>query len=235
MQDAVFKGIALDLSLASQEALALMMDETADMGLYDEILVANKDKIPVVKMVYDHPRTPDDVRARAANVLRAPVLSHTQIEKLKQRDKEARAKVADEVRKESLTKKVQRLGVGEKIKMAQTGNGEVRGVLLRDSNKMVCMTVMANPKLTDAEVEAVARNRSIFEEALRLIVKNKEWMKNYSIMNSIVNNPKTPPPLAIGQIKFLKKRDLNKLEKNKNVSEVVRNTAKKLVKKRQSG
>jgi hypothetical protein len=224
------KSIALDMSRASFEAIDLMMEESADDSIFSEILSANKTRTEVVKKLYEHARTPDGVRASAANLLRIPVLAKTQIEALKQREKETRAKVAEKAKKESLAKKLQNLGVGEKIKLAQTGNKPVRSLLLADTNKLVVLTALGNPKITDQEVEAVARNRSVVEDALRIIVKNKEWMKSYTIMSAVITNPKTPPGLAMGFVKLLKKRDVMLLSKNKGVCDAVRNSALKIVK-----
>jgi hypothetical protein len=122
------------------------------------------------------------------------------------------------------------MGVGEKVKLAQTGNKAVRNVLLAESNKIVVLTALGNPKITEPEVEAVARNRSVVEDALREIAKNKEWMKSYSIMSAVIHNPKTPPGIAMKYVKFLKKRDIGLLSKNKGVSDAVRNAALRIVK-----
>ena len=227
------KSIALDMSSASFEAIDLMMEESADDSVFSEILSANKTRTEVVKKLYEHARTPDDVRARAANLLRAPVLAKTQIEALQQREKETKAKIAEKAKKESLAKKLQSLRVGEKIKLAQTGNKPVRNLLLADSNKLVVLTALGNPKITDPEVESVARNRSVAEDALRIIAKNKEWMKKYTIMSAVITNPKTPPGLAMGFVKLLKKKDMMLLSKNKGVCDAVRTSALRIVKAQQ--
>jgi hypothetical protein len=224
------KGIALDLSSASSEAIDMMMDESADDSVFGEILSTNRARVEVVKKLYEHARTPDEVRERAAQLLRAPVMAKTQIEALRKRDRETRAKVAEKAKKESLVKRVQNMGVGEKVKLAQTGNKAVRNVLLAESNKIVVLTVLGNPKITEPEVEAVARNRSVVEDALREIAKNKEWMKSYTIMAAVIHNPKTPPGIAMKYVKFLKKKDVGLLSKNKGVSDAVRNAALRLAK-----
>jgi hypothetical protein len=224
------RGIALDLSSASTEAIEMMMDESSDDSVFGEILSSNRARVEVVKRLYDHARTPDDVRERAAQLLRAPVMAKTQVAAIRKRDAEARAKVAEKAKKESLVKRLQNMGMGEKVKLAQTGNRSIRNILLADSNKMVVLTALGNPKITEPEVEAVARNRSIVEDALREIAKNKEWMKNYTIMSQLILNPKTPPGISMNYVKFLKKKDLALLSKNKGVSDAVRNTALRLVK-----
>lgn len=227
------KDMELDLSTASVEAIELMMEESADDSVFGEILSANRSRPEVIKRLYQHSRTPDEVRAKAANLLRIPEMAQAQVDALRKREQEERERIAEKVKKENLMKKIQGLGVGEKIKLAQTGNKSIRNVLLTDTNKLVVLTALENPKITEPEIEAVARNRSIVEDALRRIAKNREWMKSYSIMSAVITNPKTPPGLAINFVKFLKKKDLMLLSKNKGVSDAVRNAALKLVKAKQ--
>ncbi len=228
-----FKGTEMDLSTASVEAIELLMEESADDSVFGEILSANGSRPEVMKRLYQHSRTPDEVRAKAANLLRIPEMAKTQVDALRKREQEERERIAEKVKKETLMKKIQSLGVGEKIKLAQTGNKSIRNILFTDTNKLVVLTALENPKITEPEVEAVARNRSIVEDALRKIAKNREWMKSYSIMAAVITNPKTPPGLAINFVKFLKKKDLMLLSKNKGVSDAVRNAALKLVKAKQ--
>lgn len=219
-----------DLSAASMEAIEIILDESADDSAFGEILRANRSRPDVVKRLYEHSRTPDEVRAQAANLLRVPEMAKSQVEALRKREQEEKERVAERVKKEGLMKKVQALGVGEKLKLAQTGNKSVRTLLLSDTNKLVVLTALDNPKITEPEIEAVARNRSIIEDAMRKIAKNREWMKSYSIMTAVITNPKTPPGLAINFVKYLKKKDLVLLSKNKGVPDAVRNAAIKLVK-----
>ena len=55
-------------------------------------------------------------------------------------------------------------------------------------------------------------------------------MKNYSIKLALINNPKTPIGISMPFVASLKKKDLQQIEKNKNVPEGVRAMAKKMIK-----
>ena len=44
-----------------------------------------------------------------------------------------------------------------------------RAILIRDPNKMVTVAVLSSPKLTETEVESIARMTSVSEEALRIV------------------------------------------------------------------
>ena len=56
----------------------------------------------------------------------------------------------------------------------------------------------------------------------------KEWMKNYGVLLAVVSNPKTPAGVAVPLLYGVKIKDLASLEKNRNIAEVIRTTAKKL-------
>jgi hypothetical protein len=59
-------------------------------------------------------------------------------------------------------------------------------------------------------------------------------MKNYNVILGLVTNPKTPPGISVVLVNELKTRDLAILEKNKNVIEGVRATAKKILRARKA-
>jgi hypothetical protein len=92
------------------------------------------------------------------------------------------------------------------------------------------MSVLENARITDGEVEQIARSRSVVEDAIRKIAKNNEWLKNYKVIYALATNPKTPPALAMRFLPSLNKKDISLLEKSKSVSEAVRSMAKKLSK-----
>lgn len=132
----------------------------------------------------------------------------------------------------NLTKKVMKMNVAEKIKMALMGNKEARSILVKDSNKIVANAVLESPKLTDIEIEEISRSRSVSDEIIRKIANNNEWVRNYTVKNNLVNNPKTPIPTAIKFLNFLTKRDLMLVSKSKNVPSPVATAARKLLQKR---
>ena len=219
--------IELDLSTTSTETIEVFVEEASDPDIFQEILQKNRNRYEVLKILLDNPNTPDDIRQEVASVMSLPVPSVKSIAEDRKRMAEQKARDIQKVR---ISRKIQNMTISEKVKLGMKGSGEARGILMKDSNKLVVLAVLDNPRLTDTEVEAMARSRSIIEDALRRIAKNKDWMKNYSTMYAIVTNPKTPPAIAMRFIPTIKKKDLGLLEKNKNVSEAVRTMAKKLVK-----
>ena len=135
--------------------------------------------------------------------------------------------------KETLIQKISRMTVVEKIKAALTGNMESRMLLIRDSNKLVSRAVLQSPKLSDSEMESYASAKNVSEEVLRLIAMNRAFMKSYSIIRSLVNNPRAPLDITLGMITRLNDRDLKMLGSNRNVPETIRTTAIKLLKQKE--
>lgn len=129
---------------------------------------------------------------------------------------------------------VQRLSVGERLRLALRGNKEVRSILIRDGARTVAMNVLDNPRLSEGEIEQFAKSKQVGEDVLREIAKNREWCRSYGIVAALTGNPKTPPGVALPLLNQMKKKDLENLEKNKNVSEAVRAGAKRLVAQRRT-
>jgi len=223
-------GIELDLAGASLETLELFVDESDDPDLFKEILDKNTTRVDVVRLLFDHPNTPEEVRAIAAGMLSLPVPT---METVTEQRKKAAEQKAQEIQKDRLIRRIAKMTVSEKVKLAMKGSGEARSILLKDSNKLVVMSVLENPRLTESEVLAIARSKSIFEEAIRAIASNREWVKSYSVQLALVTNSKTPPALGLKFVPYLKKKDLGLLEKNKNVSDAIRSLAKKMAKSTQ--
>jgi len=123
----------------------------------------------------------------------------------------------------------QSLGVGDKIKIALTGDKEWRSLLIKDSNKLVNSAVVKNPRITEPEILTIAKSVIQNEEILRIICQNKEWIKNPSIRKALVLNNKTPLPVAIRFMGFLTEKDLQGMAKSKNISSVLANNARRML------
>lgn len=212
--------VGASLSELSGLAISVLLDESEDIEIFRELLETNLDNPAVLKILREHPRTPPDVRQSASKQLDLPTPGETHLQALQTAYLEQRAAEtpeAYETKRETLTMKLRKLTIGEKVVLSTKGNKEVRGILLKDSSKLVVLGVINSPKITDSEIEMAARSRNIMEEALRAISKKKEWMKNYNILLALITNPKTPPGISLHYAGFLKTKDLALLAKNKNI------------------
>jgi hypothetical protein len=131
-------------------------------------------------------------------------------------------------RHETLLQKIARLTVAQKVRRALMGSQEERLILIRDSNRVVVRSVIQSPKLSDSEVESFAAMRNVQEEVLRIISKNRVFMRNSTVIRALVFNPRSPIDVSLPLIKLLKDRDLKLLTIDKNVPDAVRNSAVRL-------
>ncbi len=129
----------------------------------------------------------------------------------------------------SVYQKIFKMTVPERVQLARKGSREERGILIKDPNRMVSEGVIHSPKITETEAETFSSMRNMSEEILRSIAANRDWIKNYKIVFNLVNNPKTPIPTALGFLNRLLHKDVFNLSRNKNVPDVIRKAAARLV------
>lgn len=123
----------------------------------------------------------------------------------------------------------QTMGISEKIKMGMTGDKEWRMLLIKDTNKLISISVIKNPRITEAEVLTIAKSSVNNDDILREICVNKEWVKNYQIKKSLVENHKTPLHHALRFLSALTEKDLTMLSRSKNISSVIATQARRLL------
>ena len=112
--------------------------------------------------------------------------------------------------------------------LAMRGNKEERAILIRDSTKLVSLSVLDSPKVSDAEVEKIALQKNVLEAVLRAIPMKRKFAKNYNIMRNLVQNPRTPLDLSLSLMKNLLVHDLKNLCGNKEVSDTIRKVAMRM-------
>ena len=138
--------------------------------------------------------------------------------------------IADEEDDErSAMQRLQEMTVPQKMSRAMKGTREERSILVRDPNKLISAAVLSSPKLTDSEVEAFAKMSSVSEDILRIISRNRNWVKNYVVVSALAKNPKTPLPISMNLLNRLNEKDLKILSTNRNIPEVLRTTARKKI------
>jgi hypothetical protein len=125
----------------------------------------------------------------------------------------------------SLMEQIRSMTAAQKIKLALTGDKDARGVLIKEPNEQITSSVLRNPRITEEEILKLTSTRGTSDNILRLIAKNKEWMKNYRMKNTLVLNPKTPLSISMRLVNQLYDKDLKNMSKSKNISTVLANAA----------
>ncbi|HWF88676.1 MAG TPA: hypothetical protein VN659_07575, partial [Pyrinomonadaceae bacterium] len=108
----------------------------------------------------------------------------------------------------SLIRRIMFMNTKDRIKLAMKGDREARGILIRDSNKVVCSAVVKNPRITEQEIENIAAMRTVADEVLRIIALNRSWVRSYLIIHNLARNPRTPIPTAMNILPRIRTKDL---------------------------
>ena len=140
----------------------------------------------------------------------------------------------DVAKRVTLLQRLSRMRVVERVQMAVKGNREERMLLIRDPCRVVQRAVLQSPQLTEREVESFAGMASLGEEALRLIATNRKYRKNYTIVRSLMSNPKTPLEISLHLLPTVTAQDLKSLVSNKNIPDTLRTAANRLQRQRAS-
>jgi hypothetical protein len=129
----------------------------------------------------------------------------------------------------SAAERIARMNVAQRISLAMKGSREERAVLIRDPNKIVAVAVLSSPKITESEIESIAKMASLSDEILRIIANTRQWMKRYAVMAALARNPKTPVAISMNLLPRLTDKDLRAISADRNVPEVLRITARQKV------
>lgn len=136
--------------------------------------------------------------------------------------------IKSEAESSDVRQQLQKATLPQKIKLAMFGNSTVRGLLIQDTNKMISLLVLRNPKMQAHEVEAFAKNPNTADYILRGIADNREWMRSYQLKRSIVMNPKSPGDVSLKWLRHLQGDDVKRISKSKNLPNLVITAAKKM-------
>jgi hypothetical protein len=135
----------------------------------------------------------------------------------------------EEAPKGSLSERLKAMSVPEKMQLALAGSRDERAGLFRDTNKMLHVFVLKNPRIGLDEVQAAAKMPQLSPEALKMIAEHREWSGNPIVASALVRNPKTPLPLALKLLDRVPMTDLRAIAKGGAREQVVHAARKKVV------
>lgn len=131
--------------------------------------------------------------------------------------------------RDSIIQTIAKMGFTDRLKAAFKGSREMRAILVRDPNKMIAAAVLSSPKLTEKEVESIARMANVSDDVLRIIGGNRAWTKNYSVVVGLTRNPKTPIGMSLNMLARLNDSDVKIVSTDRNVPEALRAAARRKV------
>jgi HEAT repeat protein len=131
-----------------------------------------------------------------------------------------------------IIRKLAKMNVAQRVKLALLGTREERAILIRDPSKVVFRAVLSSPKLTEMEIESFAALKNVSQDVLRLISMNRKFMKNYTVTRNLAGNPRVPIDVSLPLLKHLLPNDLRSIAVSRDVPDTVRKMAQKLIKTR---
>lgn len=129
----------------------------------------------------------------------------------------------------SALEKIAAMNPAQRLALAMKGTREDRGILIRDPNKIVAVAVLCSPKVTEAEIEGIAKMANVSDEILRIIGTTRAWSKSYAVVSALTRNPKTPLAVSMNLLSRLNDREVKLLATDRNVPDVLRAAARKKI------
>lgn len=128
-----------------------------------------------------------------------------------------------------IRRRLQRMGMDDKINLALAGGREERMALAMDSNKAIHHHLLKNAKISLDEIAFMARLPSLNPDVLDKISENPQYTQNPQITKALVFNPRTPVRTAIRLLDRMSRNDLVALSKRNNMNTRLVMAAKKKV------
>ncbi len=162
----------LDLHQVARSTLqSLIRESTTDPKLLDQIARLYFKDIELMKDLIPHPLMPPDTLVflhesgfpeiqRELESRLDPLPATLEAYKKQSQSKQGAPHPARKAEAETdgtLYQRIRRMTVSEKIHFAMNADKMSRSLLIMDSNKMVALAVVECPKLTEQEVESIAR------------------------------------------------------------------------------
>lgn len=124
------------------------------------------------------------------------------------------------------------LTLGERKALARKPSRAALEKLLRDPHPEVIRNVLANPRLTEDDVVRIAARRPAIPDAIAEIAKNPKWSARVRVRMALIQNPGTPPSIAVPLVGLLIRPELREVLLAADVQPIVRAAATELLERR---
>lgn len=121
------------------------------------------------------------------------------------------------------------MDTSEKIRMAQTAEGEELWKLVREHHTEIISNVTLNRNFTEDMALFVARKRNLSPELLDFLAQDVRFKESYKLKLAISKNPNTPQRTVFSLLKFLRIFDIADLTRDQHLSVNVRQKIEQLL------
>ena len=225
--DAILRGLC-----QNPNALASTVDGACDFAVRNGLLLLD---VPQLVEAYKRIHGVDPTaKPPAPQETAAALIDEYRAELHQEQPEGGPPPVEDDGKRLTITQRMMKMSVAEKIKLATLGNKEARTLLLRDANKLVCMAAATSPRITDGEILSLANSRTVSSDVLRYVYSSRDFLKHYAIKTSLVKNPKVPLPTALKLMYTLQEKDIKELARDRNVPQTIQAQAKAWLMKKEA-
>ncbi len=123
-------------------------------------------------------------------------------------------------------RKINRMSLSKRLRLALTGEKPERMILAKDPNPLVVEAVLESPNLSEEEAVFIAQNKKLPKEVVDKMCGNKNVIKHYAAVLSLLKHPEVPSIKVTALLGKLHPHDVQKLTEDTTISSVVRNLAK---------
>jgi hypothetical protein len=113
-------------------------------------------------------------------------------------------------------------GIDEKIRIAQSAEGEELWKVIRLQHPDIMFNAVLNRNLTEEMAFFVARSRNASQETIGVIAGDRRFGDSYKIKRAVCGNPKSPQRVALSLLKHLRIFDLADLTRNQHIPLLLR-------------
>jgi hypothetical protein len=119
------------------------------------------------------------------------------------------------------------LAVGERVALARRAGRDLIRELSRSKESGVLLALLGNPKLTDADAEAVAARPDAPSKALRGLADHPRWGAPLTVRVALARNPASPIAVALRLVASLPLEDLSQVIDDERAPTIVRVSAER--------
>ena len=116
--------------------------------------------------------------------------------------------------------------LGERKSLARTHRRDLLDRVLRDPDPTVLVILLANPRVTEADVVRLAARRPTTPDLQRVLFRATRFRTRYAVRRALILNPHTPSDLAAQLVGLLSAVDLRRVEADAQLSDAVRAAAR---------
>ena len=121
------------------------------------------------------------------------------------------------------------LTLGHRKALARSPDRAVLARLLADPEPPVVAILLANPRLTEAEVVALVARRPPDPAVQRLVFASARWQARYGVRRALVLNPGTPLAIARSILPLLQRGDLRQVAEFGSLPDALRQAARQML------